>query len=123
NHLQHHVDVQIFHAADAAEGFVDRDSSDRNRRFSYDCLTYARNVAAGGEVHQRVSAIFDGVVELGDLFVDVRRSGGVADIGIDLATRGDANAHRLQVGVMDVGRDNHPATRHFGTNQLAGNVL
>ena len=35
--------------------------------------------------------------------------GGCADVGIHLALRRNANAHGLQVGVVDVGGDDHPA--------------
>jgi hypothetical protein len=54
------------------------------------------DVAAGGEVHDRVGAVVDGGVQLAQLFVDVGGERGVADVGVDLAERLDADAHRLQ---------------------------
>ena len=44
--------------------------------------------------------------------------GGVADIGVDLALGGHADAHRLQVGVVDVGGNDHAAAGHFGADQF-----
>ena len=43
---------------------------------------------------------------------------GIADVRVDLAQRGHADAHRLQIGVVDIGRDDHPAARHFIANGL-----
>ena len=34
-----------------------------------------------------------------------------------LALAGDANRHRLEVGVINVGRDNHAAPRHLFHDQ------
>ena len=53
----------------------------------------------------------------------LRGDRGVADVGIDLALGGHADAHGLQVGVIDVGGDDHPAARHFGADQLGSEAL
>jgi hypothetical protein len=50
-------------------------------------------------------------------FGDVGRGGGVAYIGVDLAPEGHANSHRLQVAVMNVGR-NDRASRATAAHQL-----
>ena len=42
----------------------------------------------------------------------------VADIRIDLAQRRHANRHRLQLAVIDVGRNDHRSARHFAAHQL-----
>ncbi len=54
------------------------------------------DVAAGGEVHDGIGAEMDGGVQLLQLVVDLAGDGGVADVGVDLARRGDADGHRLQ---------------------------
>ena len=72
-----------------------------------DGLANRRDVAAGGEVHDSVCAEVDGGVQLAELFVDVRGEGGVADVGVDLAERGDADGHGLELGVVDVRGDDH----------------
>jgi hypothetical protein len=59
------------------------------------------------------------------LFLHVARHRRVADVGVDLALRGDADAHRLQAsGEMDlVGRDDHPPGGDFVPDQLRSEVL
>src|SRR5260370_18812204 len=69
-------------------------------------------------MHQGIGGILGGVVELGDLVVDVRRCRRVSDIGVDLAKRLDADAHRFEIGVVDVGGDDHASARDFGADQL-----
>ena len=49
--------------------------------------------------------------ELLELLVDVGGDGGVADVRVDLARRGDADGHRLELRVVDVGGDDHPPAR------------
>jgi hypothetical protein len=71
------------------------------------------DVAAGGKIHHGVGAELHRVLQLVELFVDIRRGGGVADVGVDLALRRHADAHRLQVRVVDVGGDDHAPARHF----------
>src|SRR5690606_11470365 len=56
-------------------------------------------------------------------FFDIRGGGGFADVGVDFALRGDADAHRLERTVMDVGWDDHPSAGNFGTDQFRGKVL
>ncbi len=123
DHFQHHVDVQILHAAHAGERFIDRHGADRNRRSVDDGFADARDIAAGGKIHDGVGAVLHRVMQLGDFFVDVRSGGRVPDVGVDLAAGLHADAHRLQVGVMDIGRNDHAAPRHFRSDQFAGDVL
>ena len=76
------------------------------------------NIAAGREVHHRVSAIVDGGVQLLQFFVNVRSDRRVTDVGVDLAERGHADAHGVQFRMIDVGRNNHAAAGDFFTNQF-----
>ena len=59
-------------------------------------------------------------VQFFELFVHVAGDGRVADVGIDFALRGDANAHRLQPGgkVNFVGGDDHPPGSDFLTDRV-----
>src|SRR5262249_36182581 len=90
-----------------------------------DGLADGVDVAAGGQVHDGVGAEVDGGVELLQLVVDLAGDGRVADVGVDLAPGGDADAHRLeapgQVGL--VGGDDHPAAGHLVADQLGLEVL
>ena len=86
NHLEVYVDVQVFQPLHAVEGFVDRHCADRHRRVAQDGLADLRDIATGREVHDGVCAKADRGVKLGEFLIDIRRNGGVADVGIDLAS-------------------------------------
>src|SRR5579863_5131233 len=81
------------------------------------------NVAASGKIHHSIGAVVNGGVQLLQLFGDVRCNGAVADVGVDLAKRLDADTHRLQLRMVDVGRDNHAAAGDFVAYQLGGDLL
>ena len=118
NHFQHHVDVEIFHAAHAPQSFVDGHRAHRDGRGIDDGLPDARDVAAGGKIHDGVGAVLHRIVQLLHLFVDVRRGGRISDVGVDLATGRHADAHGLQIGVVDIGRNDHAAARHLRSDQF-----
>src|SRR5690606_28837620 len=44
--------------------------------------------------------------------------GGVPDVGVDLHLERPADDHRLELGVVDVGRDDGPPARHLGADEL-----
>ena len=81
------------------------------------------NVATGGEIHDGVGAEVDRHVQLVQLFVDIGGDRGVADVGVDLAPGGDANPHGLQLGVVDVGRNDEPAGGDLVADQADGNLF
>ena len=81
------------------------------------------DVAAGGEVHHRVRAVVHRGVQLFELLVDVGGGGGVADVGVDLALRGDADRHGLKLDVADVGGNNHAADRDLVPDGLRRQAL
>ena len=91
------VDVEIFNAADAVQGFVDGHGADGHGRSINDGLADFRNVAAGGKIHDGVCAIFNGVLQLGEFFINVGGGGGIADVGVDFAfgLNADAMGSRL----------------------------
>ena len=107
----------------ARDGFVNRHGADGYGRVAQDGLADLRNVAAGGEVHDRVGAVMHGGVELFQLFIDVGRDGGVADVGIDLAETLHADAHGFELGMIDIGGDDHPAGGDFVADQFGRNLL
>ena len=114
---------QVLDAADPRERLINRDRADRNRRRIDDGLADARDVAAGGQIHDRVGAVLHRVAQFFELFVDVRSDRGVADVGVDLAFRRDADGHRLEVAMIDVGRNDHAAARDLRPDQLRREVL
>ena len=59
-----------------------------------------------------------GAMQLFELFVHVGSGGGIADVRVDLAEEGDADAHRLEIAMMDIGGNDGAAARHFVAHQL-----
>jgi len=53
-----------------------------------------------------------------DLLLDARSHGGIANVGVDLHEEVAANDHRLEFGMIDVGRDDGPARRHLASDEL-----
>ena len=76
------------------------------------------NVAAGGKIHHRVGAVVHGGVQLLQFFLDFRSDRRVADVGVDLAQRRHADRHRLELGMVDVGGNDHAAAGHFVAHQF-----
>src|ERR1039458_9512704 len=86
-------------------------------------LTDGRNIAAGGKIHDRIGAVPNGVLELLELAIDVGEHRGVADVRIDLAIGGDPDAHGLEVGVVDVGWDDHTAAGSLRADEFRRDLL
>ncbi len=70
------------------------------------------------QIHHSIGAVLHRIAQLLKFFFDIRSGGGVADVRVDLAARCHPDAHRLEVGVPDVGRNDHPAARHFVADQF-----
>src|SRR5258706_84903 len=103
DYFEHQVEGEIFGAADAGNGFVYGDGADRNGRSVDNGFADGGDVAAGGEVHHGIRAVVDRVVELFQLFINIGTGGGISDICVDLAFGGDADGHRFEVAVMNIG--------------------
>ena len=81
-------------------------------------------VAAGGQVHHRVRAVAGSSSAASP--VPRRCSSVTAELpmlALILHRGGDPDAHGLQVGVPDVGRDDHAAARHLGADQFRREAL
>src|SRR6185437_10417830 len=102
DYLKHYLNIQILHAPNARQRFVDGHSADWHRRFLDDGLADTRDVAAGREIHHGIGAVAYRVAQLIEFRFNVGCGRGAADIGVNFAYRFDANAHRLQVSVVDV---------------------
>ncbi len=123
DHFQHDLGGEVFDLLDPRDALVDGHGADGHGRVPQDGFADLRDVAAGGEVHHRVGAVVHRGVQLLQLLVDVRGDGRVADVGVDLAQRGHADRHRLQLGMVDVGGDDHAPARHFVAHQLRRELL
>ena len=116
--FEHEIEGEIFGAANAGDRFVDRNGADGDGRGVDDGLANFGNVAAGAEVHDGVGAVVDGVMELFQFFIDVGIRGGIADVGVDFAAGGDADGHRLEIAVMDVGGDDAAAAGDLAADEF-----
>src|SRR5580704_16150152 len=88
-----------------------------------DGLTNFVNFAGIGKMNDRVGAKVHGGVQLFQFFVNVGGDRGVADVGVDLAQRSDADTHRLQFRMIDVGGNDHASTSDFVANQFGRNFF
>ncbi len=110
-------------AADLLERLVDRHRADRHGAVADDPLARLVDVLARREVHHRVGAPERRPAELVDFLLDRRGDGGVADVGVDLHQEVAADDHRLQFGVIDVGRDDGAAARDLVAHEFGREAL
>ena len=110
-------------SADLLERLVDRDRADRHRRVAEDPLARLVNVAAGRQIHHRVGAPERRPAELVHFLLDRRRHGGIADVRVDLDGEVPADDHRLELGVVDVGRDDRAPARDLRPHELGIEAL
>ncbi len=123
DNFQHEVWSEIFIALDAGEGFVDRNGADRDRRSFNNGAADAGNIAARGQIHDGVRAVMNRAMQLLEFLGDLRSHRRIADIGVDLAAEGDADAHRLERAVMDIGGNNGAAAGHFAAHEFRLDLL
>ena len=97
---------------------IDRHGADRDRRVAQNPFAGGVDVAAGREVHHGVGAPADRPHHLVDFFLDRRRHGGVADIGVDLGQEIAADDHRLEFGVVDVAGNDGAAARDLAAHEF-----
>ena len=125
NDVEEIVLRQLFDGAvDTLQGLIHRDGADRHRRRIDDRgADFIKVDATGGEIHHGVSAVLDRQLELFHFLSGIRGIRRGANIGVHLALAGNADRHRLQVGVVDVGRDDHSPPGHLFHHQRLGQVL
>ena len=111
-------------SVDALKSLINRHGADRNGGCTDDRGAHLIEVdAAGGEIHHGVGAVLHRQLQLLHLLSRIRRIRRGADVGVHLALAGDADRHRLQIGVVDVGRDDHSPPGHLFHHQRFGQVL
>jgi hypothetical protein len=76
------------------------------------------DVLARREIPHVVGTPAAGPHELFDFFLDARRDGRVADVGVDLDQKIAANRHRFHLGVVDVGGDDGAAPGYFVAHEF-----
>ncbi len=123
DYFEHHLGIQVFNPFHARNRFVNGHGADGNGRIAQNGFANFVNIAAGGKIHHRVSAIVHGGVQLFQFFFNFRRDGRVADVGVDLAQRRHTDRHRLELRMVDIGGNNHAAAGNFVTHQLGGQLF
>ena len=76
------------------------------------------DVFAGAEVHDGVGAPLGGPTHFLDFFFNGGGDGAVADVGVDFDEEIAADNHRLELGMVDIGRDDGAATGDFGAHEF-----
>src|SRR5207302_7202989 len=122
DHVEQVVGCQVLYLLHLGDRLVDGHGPDGDRRSVDDRLADRVDVAPGGEVHDRVGAVVDRVVQLLELLVDIRLDGGVADVGVDLHARQLADRHGIEPPgeVVYVGGNDQPPAGHLVAHQLDG---
>ena len=110
-------------SADFFQRLINRHGADGHGAVAENPLAGLVDVFAGGEIHQRVATPFDGPTHFLDLFVDGRSDGGVADVGVDFNEEVAADDHRLELGVVDVCRNDRATAGDFGADELGRDFL
>ncbi len=110
-------------AVDLLQGLVERHGADGDGGVAQHPLTRGVDVAAGGQVHDRVGAPAGRPGHLFDLLLDGGRHRRVADVGVDLHQEPLADDHRLDLRVVDVGRQHGPARGDLVADHLGRDVL
>ena len=105
-------------AADFLERLINRHGADRHGRVANDPFARGVNVLAGGKIHHGVGAPFRGPTHFLDFFLDRRRHGAVADVGVDLYQEIAADDHRLGFGMIDVCGNDGATARDFGADEF-----
>ncbi len=126
DHVQKMLRVHVFDVTtEFFQHLVDRHGSDRHRTAVDDLPTNVVDVLAGRQIHHGVGAVVNGRVQFFQFLAHIAGDGAVADIGVDFALSGDADAHRFKCpGGMDpVGRDHHSTGGHFLADRLDRQVF
>ena len=105
-------------AADLFQRLINRHGADGHGRVAENPFARGVDVLAGGQVHDGVRAPLGGPAHFLNFLLDARRDGGVADVGVDFHEEIAPDDHRLELGMIDVGRDDGAARRHFAADEL-----
>ena len=123
DHLKINVNVEVLEPLHPRQRLINRNGPNRHRRVAQNRVANLRNLAARRQIHHRVGAVLDRHMQLAQLLVDVRRDGRVPNVGVHLATGRDPDPHRLQFGVVHVGRNDQPSRRHFVADHFHRQIL
>ena len=107
--LEHLPGQVLGNTIDLFQGLIDRHGPDWHRAVTDHPVADIVNIAPGRQVHDRIAAPANGPDHLINLVGNRGQHSRIADIGIDLDQEIAANNHRLQLAMIDIGRNNRPA--------------
>src|SRR5262245_5756048 len=81
------------------------------------------DVSAGGKIHDGIGTPRNAPSHLFNFIFDRARDGAIADIGIDLDQEIPANDHRLGLRMVDIRRNDRPATRDFIADKFWSDIF
>jgi len=96
-------------------GLVDRDGSQRDGGRGQDPAPDTDKVAARAEVHQGITAVFEGDLDLGQLLLYVRKIAGGSEVDVDFGAEAAADPAGVAGGVAGIpGDDGEAAENEIG---------
>ena len=105
--------------ARAIESFIDRLMAPIAGLYNPDTgMANAIDVAARREIHHRVRPVLQADRQLLLLLLDLAGDRARTDVRVHLAGERDPDAHRLEVRVLHVGRDDETTTCNLAANEL-----
>jgi len=102
---------------------VNWNGAHRDRAVADDPFAGLVNVLSGGKIHQRVAAPFHRPAHFFHFLIDGGSDRAVANVGVDLHEEVPADDHRLELRVIDVGRDDRAAAGNFAPHKFRGDFL
>ena len=118
------IPIEVFrHTAHFFQRLIDWHRADGHGTVAHDPFADVVDVAPRRQIHDRVGAPADGPDHLVHFFRNARRHSRIADISVDLHQEVPADDHRFGFRVIDVGRDDRPAARHFIAHEFRRHII
>jgi len=105
------------------QGLIDGHGADGHGGVPQDPLARGVDVFAGGEIHDGVAAPLGGPAHFFDFFLDGGGDGAVANVGIDFHQEISPDDHGLQLGVIDIGRNDGAACGDLTADEFRGDLV
>ena len=110
-------------SVDLLQRLINRHRANRHRAVAQNPLARRVDVLAGTEIHHGVRAPLGRPAHLLNFFLNGGSHRRVADVGVDLHQEIAPDDHRFRFRVVDVGRDDGAAQRHFLPHELGRDGL
>ena len=116
-----HLPVEILRLATYfLKRLVHGDGTHGHRTVAENPFARLVDIVACGQIHQRVTSPLAAPHGLVNFFLNARRHGGVANIGVDLNQEVRTDDHRLGLGMVDIGWNDGTALGDLLADKLGG---